>query len=313
MDAAPHRDVTPDVEAAATPLFVLGGHRGGTTLLQRVLNSYDDVTIWGEHEGVLTQIADAYFRGLESASLFRDVRAPGASDPRTDWQAWMSGVDAADWEATFRRLVTNLFPVASGARHWGFKEIRYGTTAEDRAIELLARLFPRARVAFIVRNPFNMLASAHSRPEGPRALADVVRICGRIAQRFRTFADWHRSRRLESYWVVYEDLARAEGDVHGLVAALGHTLGPAQRAVIAAEGGGRGTSFRDGEVNERWQRLPAAWLAVARHALGPTATGLGYPLPPVSPFWRLAAPVLWRRGGGGAIADGRWPATPPSA
>jgi hypothetical protein len=307
MDAAPHRDVIPDVEPAATPLFVLGGHRGGTTLLQRVLNSYDDVTIWGEHEGVLTQIADAYFRGLESPSLFRDVRAPGASDPRTDWQAWMSGVDAAAWDATFRALVTALFPAASGARHWGFKEIRYGTTAEDRAIELLARLFPRARVAFIVRNPFNMLASAHSRPEGPRALADVVRICGRLAQRFRTFLDWHRARRLDSYWIVYEELVRGDGDVHRLLAALGHTLGPEQQAVLAAEGGGRGSSFHDAAVNERWRRLPGAWLAVARHALGPTATALGYPLPPLSPFWRIAGPVLWRRGGGGPIAREPWP------
>ena len=313
MDAPAHGDVSPDAEPAATPLFVLGGHRGGTTLVQRLLNSYDDVTIWGEHEGVLTQIADAYFRGLESRSLFRDVRTPGGSDPRTDWQAWMSGVDAADWEATFRRLVTTLFPAATGARHWGFKEIRYGTTAGDRAIELLARLFPHARVAFVVRNPFNMLASAQSRPEGPRALGDVVRMCGRIAQRFHTFLDWHRGRRLESYWIVYEELVREEGDVHRLLAALGHALGPAQRDVLAAEGSGRGSSFHDAEVNERWRRLPAAWLAVARHALGPTATALGYPLPAVSPFWRLAAPVLWRRGGGRTLRDGRWPATAPSA
>jgi hypothetical protein len=313
MDAAPHRDVIADPETAATPLFVLGGHRGGTTLVQRLLNSYDDVTIWGEHEGVLTQIADAYFRGLESASLFRDVRAPGTSDPRSDWQAWMSGVDAADWEATFRRLVTGLFPVAAGARHWGFKEIRYGTTAEDRAIELLARLFPHARVAFVVRNPFNMLASAHSRPEGPRALADVVRICARIAQRFATFHDWHRSRRLESYWIVYEQLLREDGDVHRLLTALGRTLGPAQQAVLAAEGSGRGSSFHDAAVNERWRRLPIGWLAVARPGLGPIATALDYPLPPVSPFWRLAAPVLWRRGGGGPIAAGPWPRAPRPA
>jgi Sulfotransferase family len=301
MDAAPHRDVIAEVEPAAMPLFVLGGHRGGTTLVQRLLNSYDDVTIWGEHEGVLTQIADAYFRGLESRQLFRDVRASGASDPRTDWQAWMTGVDAADWEATFRRLVTGLFPAANGARHWGFKEIRYGTTAGDRAIELLARLFPRARVAFVVRNPFNMLASAHSRPEGPRALADVVRICGRIARRFGTFLDWHASRRLESYWIVYEDLLREAGDVHRLLAALGHAMGPAQRDVLAAEGSARGSSFHDADVNTRWRRLPSAWLAVARHALAPTATALGYPVPPLSPFWRLAGPVLWRRGGGTAM------------
>jgi hypothetical protein len=308
MDATPHGGVGAVTATAATPLFVLGGHRGGTTLVQRLLNSYDDVAIWGEHEGVLTQIADAYFRGVESKALFADVRAPGASDPRRDWQAWMSAVGAEDWDGSFRRLVTSLFRPDHGApvRHWGFKEIRYGTTPDDRAIELLARLFPDARFAFIVRNPFNMLASAHSRPEGPRALGDVVRVCGRIERRFATFLDWHRSGRLASYWIVYEELVRQEGDVHRLLADLGRALGPQQHAVLAAEGAGRGSSFRDGAVNDRWQRLPAAWLAVARHALAPTATALGYPLPPVTPAWRLVAPVLWRRAGG--RPGPRWPA-----
>jgi hypothetical protein len=292
VDAAPHRDVTP------SPLFVLGGHRGGTTLLQRLLNSYDDVAVWGEHEGVLTPIAEAYFRGAESAALFRNVRAPGASDPRAEWQAWMSAVDREEWDASFRRFVTSLFlPAdATGIRHWGFKEIRYGTTPGDRAIELLARLFPEARVGFIVRNPFNMLASARSRPEGPRALPAVVAVCERIARRFTTFLDWRRRGTFRSYWIVYEELAQGSGDVLRLVADLGHTLGPAQQAVIAAEGSGRGSSFHDAAVNDRWRRLPAPWLAVARDMLGPVATELGYALPPVSPFWRLAGPLLRRRG-----------------
>jgi hypothetical protein len=305
MDAASHRDVSAEpATAAPAPLFVLGGHRGGTTLLQRLLNSYDDVAVWGEHEGVLTQIAAAYFRGAESRELWKNVRAPGASDPRRDWQAWMSALAPADWDASFRRLVTSLFlPAdATGVRWWGFKEIRYGTTAEDRTIELLATLFPEARVAFIVRDPFNMLASAHSRPEGPRTLRDVVRACGRLGMRFRTFDRWHRGGRLRSYWIVYEELVREAGDVHRLLGDLGRTFGPAQREVLAAEGGGRGSSFHDGAVNDRWRRLPAAWLAVAHHALGPTARALGYVPPPVPLAWRLAAPVLWRRGGGGPIA-----------
>ena len=301
MDAAAHGDVTtPATPPAAHPLFVLGGHRGGTTLLQRLLNSYDDVAVWGEHEGVLTPIADAYFRGADSAALFSNVRAsPRASDPRQDWQAWMSAVDRDAWDASFRRLVTSLFLPADAdhVRHWGFKEIRYGTTPGDRAIELLARLFPDARFAFIVRNPFNMLASAHSRPEGPRTLADVAGVCERLAQRFEVFRRWHADTRVRSYWIVYEELAREAGEIHELVADLGHEIGAAQRAVIAAEGGGRGSSFGDDAVNERWRRLPPPWLAVAREMLGPVATALGYALPPVAPPWRLVAPLLRRRGG----------------
>jgi len=282
---------------APRPLFVLGGHRGGTTLLQRVLNSYDDVAVWGEHEGVLTPIADAYFRGADSTQMFGDVRAERSSNPKSEWQAWMSAVDRPAWDASFRALVTSLFlPArAEGIRHWGFKEIRYGTTPGDRAFDLLATLFPDARVAFIVRNPFNMLASAHSRPEGPRSLADVARVCSRIATRFESFRRWHASGRVTSHWIVYEELAREAGDVHALVADLGHAIGPAQRDVITAEGGGRGSSFHDAAVNERWRRLPAAWLAVARERLDPIASALGYALPPVSPLVRLAAPWL-RRG-----------------
>ena len=292
MDAASNRDVT-----APRPLFVLGGHRGGTTLLQRLLNSYDDVAVFGEHEGALTPIADAYFRAAESPQMFADVRGERASDPRSDWQAWMSAVDRPAWDASFRALVTSLFRPArtEGLRHWGFKEIRYGTTPGDRAFDLLAKLFPDARVAFIVRNPFNMLASAHSRPEGPRSLADVARVCDRIATRFESFRRWHASGRVTSHWIVYEELARDAGDVHALVADLGHAIGPAQREVIAAEGGGRGSSFHDADVNERWRRLPAAWLAVARERLAPIAAALGYEPPPVSPLWRLAAPWLRRR------------------
>ena len=106
---------------------------------------------------------------------------------------------------------------AEGLRHWGFKEIRYGTTPGDRAFDLLSTLFPDARVAFIVRNPFNMLASAHSRPEGPRKIADVVRVCDRIATRFESFRRWHASGRVRSHWIVYEELAREAGGVHDLV------------------------------------------------------------------------------------------------
>jgi hypothetical protein len=280
-----------------TPLFVLGGHRGGTTLLQRLLNSYDDVAVWGEHEGVLSPIADAYFRGAESTRLFANVRTAGTSDPRRDWQAWMTAVGRDEWDASFRGLVQSLFlPAAAPAvRHWGFKEIRYGAAAGDRAIDLLVRLFPDARLAFIVRNPFNMLASARSRPEGPRDLAAVAQTCRRIARRFESFLAWRGREGVRTYWIVYEELVQAAGDIQRLVEDLGHAIGPAQREVLAAEGGGRGSSFHDAAVNDRWRRLPPSWLALAREVLGPVAVALGYSVPPLGAGWRLAGPLLrWR-------------------
>ena len=44
-----------------TPIFVLGIWRSGTTLMQRILNSVDDVYIWGEQGFFLKHIAEAYF------------------------------------------------------------------------------------------------------------------------------------------------------------------------------------------------------------------------------------------------------------
>ena len=44
-----------------SPIFLLGTHRSGTTLLQRIVNSSEDAMIWGEHGGFLGDIAEAYF------------------------------------------------------------------------------------------------------------------------------------------------------------------------------------------------------------------------------------------------------------
>ena len=51
-----------------SPIFLLGTHRSGTTLLQRIVNSSEDALIWGEHGGFLSQIAEAYFLNFEDSS-----------------------------------------------------------------------------------------------------------------------------------------------------------------------------------------------------------------------------------------------------
>jgi len=277
------------------PLFLLGAHRSGTTLLQRLLNSLDDVIVWGEHEGVLSEVARAYFRGAESPWLFTNVR-PSKTDPRENWQAWLGALDPAGWDDAFRGLVQALFPPLDPARTrwWGFKEIRYGRTSDDRTVEFLGRLFPQAIFVFIVRHPLNALASAYRAPEGPRRLADAARVCRRWRTRYQGFRDWHASGRLRSYWIVYEDLVQGEGEIRRLLEDIGHAFGPAQAEVLAAEGG-RGSSFRQpGAPAERWRVLPPSWRALAGHAVGPLAVGLGYTMPPVGLGWRLVAPLLWR-------------------
>jgi hypothetical protein len=163
---------TPDIEnplADAFPIFLMGSGRSGTTLLQKILNSADDVMIWGEHGGFLKKIARAYFHHTENPKVNRKIfqQNPVAKDPSLDFNqlmltdigyCWMNWYGRQEVTANFAGLIESFFhPPGMEKRHWGFKEIRYG--GDDRAIEMLAELFPNARFVFIVRNPVDAIAS----------------------------------------------------------------------------------------------------------------------------------------------------------
>ena len=84
----------PDTEnppADAFPIFLLGSGRSGTTLLQKILNSADDVMIWGEHGGFLKPIARAYFDHTEKPKVNQAIfrRNPVAKDPNLDFNRSM--------------------------------------------------------------------------------------------------------------------------------------------------------------------------------------------------------------------------------
>jgi hypothetical protein len=153
------------------PVFLLSSGRCGSTLVQRILNTYTDVTIWGEHAGVLRSAAEQYFRLLELADgkhpLFenRVNGVPFARDRLTEekshnqWQAWLNWFNPSDLTPVFRNHVLSLFrPSFLGEEEtWGFKEIRYGM--DDRVIEFLSCLFPDAIFVFLVRDGYNTIAS----------------------------------------------------------------------------------------------------------------------------------------------------------
>jgi hypothetical protein len=153
------------------PVFLLGSGRCGSTLVQRVLNTYADVTIWGEHDGVLGAYAEQYFRLLALADgehpLFAgrpdgvpfDRARLAEGKARDRWQAWLNWFGPSDLTEIFRRQVLTLLrpPLLGEDETWGFKEIRYGEG--DRVIEFLAGLFPDAIFIFLVRDGFNTVAS----------------------------------------------------------------------------------------------------------------------------------------------------------
>jgi hypothetical protein len=249
------------------PVFVLGHARSGTTLVQRVLNSYDDVLVWGEHAGVLRDVAAAWHRAATSDQFFKDARPLAEvlrdSDPAASWQAWMTWVDPATWTALVRAFVEGLFLPEGlpGKRVWGFKEVRYRGQASDPTFALLRHLYPDALWVFVVRHPLEVMASQRRTPFGPRTLRDLRTNVATWCARYESYRALAEQPDVRAVWVRYDDLVGPREDLQALLHALGRTLGPAQVRVLEAEGG-RGSSFAHEGPIERWRILPRTWVGL---------------------------------------------------
>ncbi len=142
--------------ADTAPLFILGFYRGGTTLLQRMLNCFEDLAIWGEHSGFLRDFARAY--GSIRSSEVRKVNVADYASFSTyvgRFVNWANGFDADGFLAWQRSSIARLFDCPPGLR-WGFKEIRYN---DSEMMRYLTDLYPDCRILFLTRNPADILVS----------------------------------------------------------------------------------------------------------------------------------------------------------
>jgi hypothetical protein len=140
------------------PVLLVGSGRCGSTLLQSVLNTNPEFLIWGEHNGFLRQIAAAYYdaphprfpdqSALDAADRIKKLRSP------RHWPAWDNLCGAEEFRERFRALIRSFFADPMGrAVRWGFKEIRYGQTPDDRTLRLMFECFPETRLIILVREP----------------------------------------------------------------------------------------------------------------------------------------------------------------
>ena len=151
-----------------SPVFLLCSGRSGSTLLQRALNVHPEVVMFGEHQGFLGPIADAYHslkdhkdvrdyiygsRALDPAMLFGEL-----SDYKKDI-SWVNNFTENDVDENFKKLVLNL--LANGVDlenvHWGFKEIRYNVN--HKVVWFLINLFENAKFLTLVRSPLDTISS----------------------------------------------------------------------------------------------------------------------------------------------------------
>ena len=188
---------------AAGHVFLVGFPRSGTTLLERVLGAHPDVVAWDERE-TLVEAARDFLSGPAGLN-----RLAGASEEML-----------ADYRADYWRRVA-----ATGAQV-------AGKTALDKLplntmkLPLIARLFPRAKILFALRDPrdvvlscfrqrFRMNASMYEflDLEGAARFYDGVM---RLAELYRAKLD------IDPYTYRYEDLVEGfDGKTQDICAAIG--------------------------------------------------------------------------------------------
>ena len=222
------------------PIFLLGTGRCGSTLLQKILNSVENVMIYGEHGGFLKQVAAAYFLNLEDKMIEKYIMSQNVAgkDPISVfetlknpqlWSAWTNWYNQETVEDNFRDFIESFFnPVSLKQKvHWGFKEIRYGL--DDRVLEMLANLYPDGRLVFIVRHPVDVIASKISAraSEGIEPDSHIW-----VAQN-TSFLNFYRKNSMTSKIVHYEELiSNNSKELSQLFDWLGFSLSARQKDII---------------------------------------------------------------------------------
>jgi hypothetical protein len=140
---------------SAKPLFIFSRTRSGSTLLQRVLGSYDEVATVTEPYLLLPYVYTLRERGAV-ADYVHSFAVQGIEDFCNELPG---GVD--DYWHEVRELVLGLYERAAGS-HTRDRPIRYfldKTPPYFLIIEEIMRLFPDGKFVFLWRNPLSQLAS----------------------------------------------------------------------------------------------------------------------------------------------------------
>lgn len=153
--------------AGQQPAFILGCGRSGTTLVQRILNSHGDFTIWGETGRFMGELADSYFSFREYEPSRTNIWEKNGGDVKKSaeklrdaghWSAWETWFKKDEVVDNYRSFVHSFFkPLQVKTSFWGFKEIRFGRT--NRLPYFLDEVLKGCRFVFVFRNPLDVVVS----------------------------------------------------------------------------------------------------------------------------------------------------------
>jgi Sulfotransferase family len=198
----------------ARPIFIFAaGWRSGSTLVQRMLTSVDDIMIWGE----------AYSRSQLAGTLLNQFCAITMDYPPEHYVAHAFEGELDDqWIANIypsfdhlirahRAFFTELFAVpaqAMGRPRWGFKEVRL--TSEHALY--LKLLYPAAKFVFVYRNPVEAYLSFHNHikadyaPWPDRPIVSARDFGALWCEMVADFSDNHKA--VDGMLIRYEELLR---------------------------------------------------------------------------------------------------------
>jgi hypothetical protein len=264
-----------NVKNEATPLLLLGVSRSGTTLFQRILNSYDDVIIWGEHDGYISDIANSYYKIVDSESMEAfsypqsagdEIELDEYKDPK-QWQAWNNWFNKNDIKEIYKQFLIKTFAASweNELTYWGFKEIRYGEG--DRVTEFFIDTFPGAKMVIIFRNPLNVIESQLSSFENIGGRLAKIRKILLIPKIYKMAIRWNKKNlsyltHFKKYpdsinYFSFEEIVADEKKLSSVLAWLGLELTDIQRNVLNMKEG-RGSAFskvKNASTNTRWKKL----------------------------------------------------------
>ncbi|MEP6389975.1 MAG: sulfotransferase [Halioglobus sp.] len=142
-----------------SPVFVFSSSwRTGSTLLQRLLNTTEELLVWGEPQFLMPvrRMFNAANRNFSESQWMRDQ----AKEEKIH-ELWAPTIcpDTKYVVPAFRNFFDSLYgepSFAQGYTRWGFKEVR------DHALEnaiMLRGFYPDAKIVFHYRHPFAAYAS----------------------------------------------------------------------------------------------------------------------------------------------------------